>query len=353
MKILSNPKVSIIVPVYNVEKYLECCIESLLQQTLKDIEIILVDDESPDHCPSMCDEYAKKDRRVRVIHKKNEGLGLARNSGMEIATGNYITFVDSDDSVALNTYQKLYDLAINSNADVIYFDRQIFDNFGNTWIKSNRTKEKQYHTEEEIRGLMLDIISNPPNQKLDNDIGCSSCCAFFRHDMIKMHGFRFKSERVFISEDRLFNLEYLLHASSVIFIPDTLYNNRVNPSSLTRTVRPDRIEKINFYYQYLLEMLEKINFGLEGYLRATRLFIADSRVAIRQYIQSPLSKEEKIQWLKEVVNFPVWREIASSYPYQQLPLKYAIHFFLLYKRFYRLLYLYSNLKYKSKELQKA
>lgn len=96
---MSNPKVSIIVPIYNVEKYLDRCMASLLNQTLEDIEIIMVDDGSPDRCPKMCDEYAKKDSRVKVVHKKNGGLGYARNSGLDVATGEYVAFVDSDDYV--------------------------------------------------------------------------------------------------------------------------------------------------------------------------------------------------------------------------------------------------------------
>ena len=105
-----NPKVSIIVPVYKVEQYLDSCVHSLLNQTLKDIEIILVDDGSPDKCPIICDLYAQKDTRVKVIHKTNEGLGMARNSGIEFATGEYITFCDSDDYVDLETYETVYQI---------------------------------------------------------------------------------------------------------------------------------------------------------------------------------------------------------------------------------------------------
>lgn len=90
---MNQTKVSIIVPVYNVEKYLDRCLTSLINQTLKDIEIILVDDESPDNCPAICDNYAQKDPRIKVIHKKNQGLGMACNSGMENATGEYIAFL--------------------------------------------------------------------------------------------------------------------------------------------------------------------------------------------------------------------------------------------------------------------
>ena len=99
------PKVSIIVPCWGVEKYLDRCVESLVNQTLKDIEIILVDDESPDRVPVMCDDWAKKDSRIRVIHKKNGGLGFARNSGLDIATGEYVTFCDSDDYIEQEAYE--------------------------------------------------------------------------------------------------------------------------------------------------------------------------------------------------------------------------------------------------------
>ena len=92
-------RISIVVPVYKVEKYLDRCVESLRAQTLSDIEIVLVDDGSPDRCPQMCDDWAKKDRRIRVVHKKNGGLSSARNAGMMAARGTYIGFVDSDDAV--------------------------------------------------------------------------------------------------------------------------------------------------------------------------------------------------------------------------------------------------------------
>lgn len=96
---MNKPKVSIVVPIYNVEKYLDRCIQSLLAQTLKEIEIILVDDESPDNCPQICDRYVAKYTYVKVVHKKNDGLGQARNSGMEVATGEYIAFVEDRKSV--------------------------------------------------------------------------------------------------------------------------------------------------------------------------------------------------------------------------------------------------------------
>ena len=112
------PKVSIIVPVYKVEKYLRKCIDSIINQTLKDIEIILVDDGSPDNCGKICDEYAAKDTRIKVIHKENGGLSSARNAGMEVAEGEYIGFVDSDDWIETDYVGELLFCLIQSESDM-------------------------------------------------------------------------------------------------------------------------------------------------------------------------------------------------------------------------------------------
>lgn len=112
-----TPELSIIVPIYKVEKYLDECIQSILHQTFTDFELILVDDGSPDACPQMCDAIAEQDSRVRVIHQKNGGLSAARNTGIEAAHGNWLGFVDSDDFVAPDFYEKLYNAAVNADAD--------------------------------------------------------------------------------------------------------------------------------------------------------------------------------------------------------------------------------------------
>lgn len=110
--------ISVIVPIYKVEKYLNRCIDSIIGQTYTNLEIILVDDGSPDKCPKICDEWAKKDQRIKVIHKKNGGLSDARNAGMKIVTGDYIAFVDSDDWIHVQMYQRMVHLLEKTDADV-------------------------------------------------------------------------------------------------------------------------------------------------------------------------------------------------------------------------------------------
>lgn len=118
---------SVIVPVYKVESYLDRCVESIVGQSYRNLEIILVDDGSPDGCPEKCDDWAKRDNRIKVIHKQNAGLGFARNSGLDIATGEYVAFVDSDDYIENDMYRTLIDAACRHNADMVScgFNKQL------------------------------------------------------------------------------------------------------------------------------------------------------------------------------------------------------------------------------------
>ena len=115
---MENPKISVIVPVYKVEAYLDKCVRSIMDQTYRNLEIILVDDGSPDDCPAMCDAWAEKDSRIRVIHKENGGLSDARNAGMAVATGEYIGFIDSDDYIAPDMYRLLLERMTADGSDI-------------------------------------------------------------------------------------------------------------------------------------------------------------------------------------------------------------------------------------------
>ena len=141
-----SPKISIIVPVYKVEPYIHKCIDSILNQTFRDFELILVDDGSPDNCGKICDEYASKDERIVVIHKENGGQASARNKGIDIAKGDFIGFVDSDDWIESDMYEILYDICSNRNCDIancsstIYFKDRTVINGGHPLIVHNRNE---------------------------------------------------------------------------------------------------------------------------------------------------------------------------------------------------------------------
>lgn len=142
-----NELISIIVPVYNVEKYLSKCVESIQRQTYRNIEIILVDDGSPDHCPEICDRFAKEDSRIKVIHKKNGGLSDARNAGLEAANGAYLAFVDSDDYISNDMIEKMYCRILRDRSDMAICNIDFVDENGNS-INRNTIQAKNVTVEE-------------------------------------------------------------------------------------------------------------------------------------------------------------------------------------------------------------
>lgn len=157
-------KISIIVPVYGVEKYLDRCVESIISQSYTNLEIILVDDGSPDTCPQLCDAWALKDNRIKVIHQPNGGLSAARNSGMKVATGEFIYFVDSDDSIAKNLCEKAIEVFKQYQVDIVIFDcEKITENgklLGGTEIIQNQVLPSKKAIEELVIGNLCDYAWN-------------------------------------------------------------------------------------------------------------------------------------------------------------------------------------------------
>lgn len=147
----NQPLISVIVPIYNVEKYLGRCIESIVNQTYKNTEIILVDDGSPDNCPEMCDDWEKKDERIKVIHKENGGLSDARNAGLEIASGDYISFIDSDDYISTDFFSLMINAMIKEKSDIVECN---VIKFGGNEVQINfndKLSIKNYSTKEALK----------------------------------------------------------------------------------------------------------------------------------------------------------------------------------------------------------
>lgn len=206
------PKISIIVPIYNVEKYLDRCVRSLCNQTLQDIEIILVDDQSPDDCPRMCDEYAKQDSRIIVIHKKNGGLGYARNSGMKVATGEYVAFVDSDDYVDLDMFESMYNSAKKYDADFVRVDNYKERTDGAV-LNQNYVPpmhEGVYNQQELREKLLYTQLGLNPSDDGSKYVSCSVWRNIYRKAIIDSLKLQFVSERDLISEDIPFNIDFMM-----------------------------------------------------------------------------------------------------------------------------------------------
>lgn len=215
---MNNPKISIIVPVYNVEKYLDDCIKSLVVQTYKNLEIILIDDGSPDNCPQICDEWAKRDDRIKVIHKKNAGLGAARNTGILNATGDYIGFVDSDDWISSDMYEKLLKLALQKDADIAC-GKIIYTTTPDIKIKDNDIVHE--YSQEEFSKLYFKIASNKTVHYVVNKL--------YRANI----GRKIHFPEGMINEDVEGFFYALYNSKKIVTINHTVYFYRQNCSSIS------------------------------------------------------------------------------------------------------------------------
>lgn len=309
------PKISIIVPIYNVEKYLPRCIASLLEQTLSDIEIILVDDESPDNCPQLCNDYAKKDNRIKVIHKKNEGLGYARNSGLDIAKGEYVMFVDSDDTIEKDSCSHLYNIAKVYDADIVCgnFNKEVFPG---KWIKTEQKEGIQILKGDEVNKYMLDMIASAPYCKTERLHPVSVCVTCIKRALIEKLELRFKSEREVASEDTIFKATLLKNTKTLVRLPYAFYRYYINDTSLTHSFDIKKFFKLKILY---FELSKLFNNNKEAKLRIERFIISDARMHFLRLVNS--NNKNKIELMTIMMNDDLWKYVKeykpSFYPFYQ------------------------------------
>ena len=283
------PAVSLIIAVYNVKEYLERCMNSLLNQTLKNIEYILVDDGSTDGSEILCDAYAKGDSRITVIHKQNAGLGMARNTGLKHARGRYVGFIDSDDYVLPEMFEVLYRAAEEEQADLVLSGARIIG--GSYFEESQKTEEKYcFRTKETFSGqngrekLALGMAGSLPGEKEDSRYGFSVWKNLYRRDIIEKEGLAFVSERDIISEDIIFNLDFISHISCAAGIPGAYYCYCRNGESLSKKFRPDRWQQNKKLVAEIRRKLDGMGLGEESALYLARRMQAYGRLAVVQEI---------------------------------------------------------------------
>lgn len=232
------PKISIIVPCYNVEKYLPKCLDSLTGQTLRDIEIVMVDDGSPDSSGALCDRYAQKDSRVKVIHKRNGGVSAARNDGLAAATGEYVFFCDGDDWMPLDACQLLWEEAERTGADIVFGD------IWRSWESRDeymRLFREPFCTEDP--GVLRELVRTnfyhtycPMPPEKDRADGCygGPWNKIVKRTMLRREGITFDLRVKGIYDDVIFSAYVLAAAKKVAYIGKPVYNYRQIVASLTR-----------------------------------------------------------------------------------------------------------------------
>lgn len=277
-----NPKISIIVPIYNVENYLEKCIDSIVAQSFKDFELILVNDGSTDQSGEICEKYAEKDNRITVIHQENKGVSAARNTGINRAKGEYIGFVDPDDDIEPDMYKELYEQAHINNADMVVSSiKTINDKTKETKISSVWEKVNCSIDKKEIEN---DIIPSILNSRYYSLLSC--CNKLYKRKWFSEYGYTFDEKRHH-GEDARLNLLLLQEIQSIVFLKEPFYNYYVrHNNSLTQTFRAD-------FYEYFLD-------------------IKDFGVSLCEKYHLPQFTKEKIinQFVLNTLNY---MQVVSSY----------------------------------------
>ncbi|GGK60410.1 MULTISPECIES: glycosyltransferase family 2 protein [Flavobacteriaceae] len=248
-----NNYLSVIVPVYNVQEYLHNCIDSIINQTFHHLEIILVNDGSTDTSPQICDAYAKKDARIKVIHQKNTGVSVARNKGIEVATGNYITFVDSDDWLESTMYETMYTAALlKQSADVVMCDFTNIKKDSKEKISTN-IRTGFYTKQQIIKELYPTLLVTETFGRLPI---ISACTCLFKHSLLINNNIRFDAALRY-SEDYLFMAAIITKANSFYYLKDNYFYNYLQyEESRSKKYQPAWWENLKYLNKKLEQLLK-------------------------------------------------------------------------------------------------
>lgn len=214
-----RPLISIIIPIYNTGIYLKRCLESVINQNLKEIEIILIDDGSTDISGEICDQYARRDKRIKVIHKKNEGVSIARNEGIREAQGEYIAFIDSDDWIEPNMYESMYNKATLQNCEIVICDAIT------VWENNNTQEDTIVQLKQDCH-----ISRDEVTPKLLTEIAGSAWRCIYKNTIIQEHQLIFPIGLKF-SEDRIFNIYAIGLSTNIYYIKKPFYNRVMRKGS--------------------------------------------------------------------------------------------------------------------------
>jgi len=288
--------VSIVVPVYNVEQYLDRCLESIVNQTYKRTEIILVDDGSTDSSSAMCDRWAAADSRVTVIHKQNGGLGMARNTGLDHASGEYIFFLDSDDYVDVTMVEKCVRNARENGAEVVIFGRHNVYEDGTLTSDKVRTQKCLYRGSD-IRTELLPCMFT-----YELGFGVSACGRMHRTDFLKKHGLKFVSEREIISEDAFYSLALFSKTSIVSIIPECFYYYFRRNTSLSRRYQIGRQRQNDVFLIKSMERVDELALPEVVKTHIQARYHGMTLGTLMQIMRSGLSRSEKKREIYEILH---------------------------------------------------
>lgn len=331
-----NDLISVIIPVYNVEPYLERCMNSIIHQTYKNLEIILVDDKSSDRSNEMCLEYLN-DKRVKVIHGNAEGLSGARNVGLDAANGKYVVFIDSDDYADITMIENLYNCLIEKKADTVIggFRRQAGKHVENM---NNIFAGMVYDNPEDIKNNVLKkmLASNGIDQ-----IKMSVWNVLFSMNIIQNNNLRFPDKK-YLCEDIMFDFNYYVRANRVAMSDDIGYCYCLNQDSLSQMYQKNKFDRISFQAAEMKKMAVQVGFDNEAFIRIDNFYIGNlihhmkTMVACVDKVgRSECKKEIRYICYNNMVTCTHWDDIEKCYRGRD-----KIPYFLMKKQKTLMLYVY-------------
>jgi len=328
---MNAPAISVIIPVYNVAAYLNQCVDSVLAQTLEDFELLLVDDGSTDASPAICDAYAARDNRVRVVHQPNRGASAARNTGLDLAHGAFITFLDSDDWLDAETLDVTHTAATLSGVDVVLWPyvreyqgrslpKRLFD-FGERTFDAHETRHVLCRR---MVGLLGEELARPENA----DALVTSPAKLFRRSMVEASGARFVDlASIGTSEDALFCLQVLTQASSACYVNRFLYHyRRDNASSVTTRHKPDLASQWGHLHELLRQHIADESMGAD-FEQALRNRVALSILGIGlNALRSGLPPKVVMREIRGWLSSPEYRDAVSTLELKWFPPHWRVFF---------------------------
>lgn len=355
---MRQPLISIIVPVYNVEKFLSQCLDSLINQSYENIEIVLVNDESPDKSIEIIEKYAALDSRIKYITQKNTGLSGARNTGIEIASGEYLMFVDSDDWLNLETCSFLISKINEENYDVLFWSYA--REYENASLKKNvlEADTKFYDNDSQklhIRffGLVECELQNPENA----DSIVTACMKLYKSSIIKDNKISFVDTKLIGTEDALFNCHYFYFVKKAFYAHQHFYHyRRDNLESLTSVNKPNLHHQWNTLFSLMADIIDKFNLDAR-YRIALNNRIALSIIGLGiNEMNASYGLVRKFHNLKRVLKSDLHRKSYKDLTLKYFPLHWKLFFFFAKYNFtigvFSLLFAINYFVNKNKKIEK-
>ena len=337
---MPQPRLSIIAPVYKIQaSYLHQCIESLVNQTLRDIEIIMVDDGSPDNCGEICDEYAQADSRIIVIHQENQGVSVARNAGMDAAHGEYIMFVDPDDWLELDCCERVLEVISKQNCDVVYFQRQIENEVKNCVTRFPEVGSFLMNELDLERFRRYVITGSTEGQKYD---GNSPWGKIFRKDFLQDNQLRFPVG-VKKCQDIIFTMYYRDILERAYYFDYVGYHYRRNSGSICERYNPEMLEIMSSFLREIEKFVVSKHKGEEVYERG----LGDWSLRIQPTLGNTLffhpdhfvTKKQFKEYMRSYYEDPVVKKYIDKSDIKEFTsIKGKVLFVLLTKRYVSLYY---------------